>query len=95
MRALEKSGWEVWAAADVTLSSNLIREHGITLGLVYLEDADEPLPELEELILKHATMEWIALVSPAALERPSVRKIVAEAFHDYHTLPVDQSRHCI
>ena len=92
MRELENSGWEVWTATDVAISSNLIKEHCITLGLAYLGDTDEQLLELEELILKHATMEWIALVSPTVLGRLSVRKIVAEAFHDYHTLPVDHSR---
>jgi len=92
MRELGNADWKVWTASDVSMTNSLIGEHGITIGLACLEDACEHRPELEELVLKHATMEWIALVSPTALGRPGVRKFVAEAFHDYHTRPVDHNR---
>jgi DNA-binding NtrC family response regulator len=49
------------------------------------------LSELERLTARPG-MEWISVVSPAALDQPRRAKVVLESFHDYHTLPVDPNR---
>ena len=63
-----------------------------TVGLVCLRDCDRKLPELESFVLANHAIEWIALVSPDALEQPRVRKLIGDLFHDYHTFPLDPAR---
>lgn len=39
--------------------------------------------------LAHGNTEWVALLPRELLEHASVRRIIAERFFDYHTLPLD------
>lgn len=92
MNELAAAGWQVFAARDMAHANDLIAEHDVTAGLVYLEDTAEPPPDIEDIILANNSVEWIALAPPHALQWPNVRRVIGELFHDYHTLPPDHGR---
>ena len=57
---------------------------------------DTPAPpdqeEIEQLIAESPAVEWIALVEPRVLESQEFQIFLLQAFHDYHTLPIDPQR---
>lgn len=76
------------AAAKKTLSKNYC-----SVGLVAFDSwAPEFQEELEQLIAAAPTMEWIGIVSPQALESKEFKAFLLNAFHDYHTLPIEPQR---
>lgn len=74
-------------------AKNLLSRQPCSVGLVILDRSlQDSLEEVESLVAVTAKTEWIALVAPAYMEMANVRSFVANAFYDYHTLPVDLQR---
>lgn len=74
-------------------AKNLLSKQPCSVGLVILDRSlQDSLEEVESLVAATAKTEWIALVAPAYMEMANVRSFVANAFYDYHTLPVDLQR---
>lgn len=74
-------------------AKNLLSRQACSVGLVILDPSlQDSLEEVESLVAATSKTEWIALVSPAFMEMADVRSFVANAFYDYHTLPVDLQR---
>jgi len=64
-----------------------------SVGLIVIDPGkSQNQEEIESLIASTTLTEWIAIVSPQSLETQSFRTFVANAFHDYHTLPIDLHR---
>ncbi len=92
LRRLKESNWEVVVLPEL-LPANLPKTClDATVGLVCIENAEQQLPELEAFILANHTLEWIALVSPDAMQSSKMRRLVGELFLDYHTMPLDRER---
>lgn len=89
---LTESGWTVLATCNIAHAHALMVKQEISAGLVYLGDAAELSPELEDIILAHDAVEWIALTPTHALQLSNVRQMIGALFHDYHTLPLDCDR---
>jgi DNA-binding NtrC family response regulator len=71
----------------------LLAKQACTVGLVVF-DAPVLLNQeaVESLITYSTRTEWIAIVSAQSLESPSFQGFMLDAFHDYHTLPLDPQR---
>jgi len=92
LHALQDSDWEMAALPELSHVYPQRTKLDATVGLACIENAERQLPELESFILANHTVEWIALVSPHALQWPGVSKLIGDLFHDYHTLPLDRER---
>ena len=74
-------------------AKHLLSRQACSVGLLILDSSlKDSLEEVESLVAATSRTEWIALVAPAFMEMPHVRSFVANAFYDYHTLPVDLQR---
>lgn len=91
LHSLQDSDWEIAIPPELSHGHPKRIDLDATVGLAFIENAEE-LPELETFILANHTLEWIALVSPHALQVSGVRKLIGNLFHDYHTLPLDRER---
>ena len=80
-------------AGDVAAAREILHANQCTVGLVVF-DALAPLfrDEIEQLISATPTTEWIAIVTPEAIRSKALQAFILNAFHDYHTLPVDPQR---
>lgn len=92
LHELQGSDWEIGTLPELSLAKPVRANLDATVGLACIENAERLRPELEAFILANPTMEWIALVSPRALLRTHVKKLIDDLFHDYHTLPLDRER---
>jgi len=52
----------------------------------------EPPAALEEFLLRHWQVRWIALLPPGLLRLPCWRALVHAHCHDFHTMPLDAAR---
>lgn len=76
--------------ADAELA---LKKKPCSVGLLVLDASlVEKQDELESLITSTPQIEWVAIVTPKLLEIARVKSFVANAFYDYHTLPVDLDR---
>lgn len=92
LHGLQESDWEIVVLPELSYANSQRTSLDATVGLACIENAGQHLPELEAFILANHTVEWIALVSPNALQWPNVRKLIGDLFNDYHTLPLDRER---
>lgn len=70
----------------------LAKEH-CCVGLIVLDLLTPQLQEeVERLIASAPTTEWIGIVSAKSLESRDFQVFILNAFHDYHTLPIDPGR---
>lgn len=88
---LQDSDWEMVVLPELSHIYPQRTNLDATVGLACIENAEQ-LPELEAFILANHTAEWIALVSPQALQWENVSKLIGDLFYDYHTLPLDRER---
>ena len=80
-------------ANSINSANEALSRKQYAVGLIVLDSfISENLEAVESLIAAHSRTEWIALASPALLEIPTVRSVIARAFYDYHTLPIDRQR---
>ena len=89
----ELAHWNVHLAATVHEVETLLDLRDFRVGVVRFGAADDTeLAEIESIILASTNVSWIAVLDPSILPKPRVSRLVGEAFHDYHTLPLDTER---
>jgi DNA-binding NtrC family response regulator len=89
---LAAGGWQVRRYGD--LKGFLGRRSGeeSAVGLVVLDASDSfSRSELAELVADHHA-EWIAVVTREVATDPSIGRVLAQGFYDFHTLPLDLAR---
>lgn len=70
----------------------LARDH-CSVGLVVLDVLTPALQEEVERMIANAPMtEWIGIVSPDSLASRDFQTFILNAFHDFHTLPIEPRR---
>lgn len=80
-------------ASSVNGAGEILARKPCAVGLIILDSfISENQEAVESLIATHPRTEWIALASSMFLASATVRSFVANAFHDYHTLPIDRER---
>lgn len=81
------------SADSVATAKKILAKEHCSVGLVVLDESTPLLQEdIERLIASAPTTEWIGLVSPSSLESKAFQSFILNAFHDYHTLPIDPHR---
>ncbi|MGH8502502.1 MAG: sigma 54-interacting transcriptional regulator [Gammaproteobacteria bacterium] len=86
-------GWDVHHVNSTAPVKSLIDQHEFNVGLVLFNKADiDQEQHLEEFLSLTHPMAKLAIVSPTCLQHAKFRKLLAENFYDYHTLPLDPAR---
>ena len=70
---------------------HLPRIHPLTALIAFSDEVTDAEREFEGQLWRPDT-EWIALVTPTALQRPALRELLHRAFFDHHTLPINAPR---
>ncbi|MBN8463719.1 MAG: sigma-54-dependent Fis family transcriptional regulator [Dechloromonas sp.] len=78
---------------SVAAAKEILRANHCSVGLVVF-DSPEPAfrEEIEQLISATPTTEWIAIVTRTTIGYKALHAFILNAFHDFHTLPVDPQR---
>jgi DNA-binding NtrC family response regulator len=85
-------GWDIQPISILAQARIVASQGRHRVGLVVMDPPEAfELSELERLTARPG-MEWISVVSPAALRQPRRAKLVLEGFYDHHTLPIDPHR---
>ncbi|MGA9396244.1 MAG: VpsR-related response regulator, partial [Azonexus sp.] len=78
---------------SVVAAKKVLAKNYCSVGLVVFESlAPTFQDDIELLIAANPSTEWIALVSPKILEAKAFQSFILNAFHDYHTLPIEPQR---
>ena len=88
----QTSGWQTRSTLDVEQAHKAISHGGLHVGLVELSCScsESYLKQIEELLRRHAKIEWIALVFTENEKLPErLRQLIVDCFVDFHTLPID------
>jgi len=79
--------------ASVGAAKKILSQNSCSVGLIVFDSpAVLSQDEIERMILGAPTTEWIAVVSNKALNSKAFQAFILNAFHDYHTLPIDPRR---
>lgn len=85
--------WGVSPAADAKTACDLLRARSFRVGLAIIDvPTSKNLRDVEDVVMESPATEWIALVSRAALNVPEFARLLAGAFYDHHSLPIDHER---
>lgn len=78
---------------SVAAAKKILAKYYCSVGLVVFDSlAPGFQDEIEKLIAANPATEWIGIVTPNALEEKSFQAFILNAFHDFHTLPVEPKR---
>ena len=78
---------------SVAAAKKVLAKDYCSVGLVVFDSLTPAFQDdIELLIAASPTTEWIALVSPKILEAKAFQSFILNAFHDYHTLPIEPQR---
>lgn len=84
------SEWQVERVSSLTVAEKKLQEKDYPLVLVTI------VPELHEalhaLITQHASSLWIGLIQRDSLASETLRNLLADCFHDFHTFPLEPVR---
>lgn len=85
--SLRSAGWEV-DISDFSSASSFTAGVGVLrLRAEHLQE-----PDAVKALIKHSTVEWIAVLSAEELRLQNVGDFVCEWFFDFHTVPFDPAR---
>ena len=80
-------------AGSVAAAKEILHRNHCSVGLVVFDSlAPTFQDEIEQLISATPTTEWIAVVSPETKGSKALQTFILNAFHDFHTLPIDPER---
>ena len=78
---------------SVAAAKKVLAKSHCSVGLVVFDSfSPEFQDEIEKLIAATSTTEWIGIATPESLAAKSFQAFILNAFHDYHTLPVEPNR---
>ncbi|HSG24406.1 MAG TPA: sigma 54-interacting transcriptional regulator, partial [Azonexus sp.] len=78
---------------SVEAAKKILAKDHCSVGLIVLDELTPELKEeVERLIACAPTTEWIGIVSAKSLESRDFQLFILNAFHDYHTLPIEPRR---
>jgi DNA-binding NtrC family response regulator len=91
--ALRAAGWEPHPVHRPEQMRRLIEDAQFKVGVVRIgPDVPAGDPPYLTDVMRGGKTEWIALLPPKAIDAAQVRRVVADYFFDFHTLPLDISR---
>lgn len=78
---------------SVAAARKVLSKNHCSVGLVVFDSCPPTFQEdIEQLIAATPMTEWIGIVSPQAFESKQFQAFILNAFHDYHTLPIEPQR---
>jgi len=91
---LTRKGWQPMYARGTEDVLRLVGEHRFTVGLILLAKSfDEVrLREYRELVDSHSSLEWIAGLDRAHVERDAVKRFIVDQLRDFQVFPLDPER---
>jgi DNA-binding NtrC family response regulator len=90
---LRSAGWELDPVSSLEQIKRLRSTDEFGVGVVRFDA--EPTPEWLAMIgslLARTNAEWVAVMPKEVLANPDARRLIAESFFDFHTLPLDIGR---
>jgi DNA-binding NtrC family response regulator len=94
MAEVASQGWQVHVAPDAARAHQILGRHDFRVGLaqcdVYSQGGIKQ--QLVELLQANSRVQWVALLSKAAINTREVARFIGNYFYDFHTLPVDTKR---
>lgn len=88
---LSISGWDIITVSGLDAAVRALKEKpGVSVALVYLTPAN--CEAVEHLASRHDERLWVAIAESDDLKLDSIRRVIADQFFDYHTLPIDVHR---
>lgn len=85
--------WDITVASGLKNAGWLVGEPRFRVGLV-LDAGAFPVADLKQFLAAHRDILWVGAFRSTALSSPACRDLIADHFHDYHTLPFDAERLC-
>jgi len=80
-------------AGSVAAAREILHMNHCGVGLVVFDSlAPAYREEIEQLISATPATEWIAIVTPETIGCKALQAFILNAFHDFHTLPIDPQR---
>ena len=80
-------------ARSLAAAREILHTNHCGVGLVVFDSlAPAYREEIGQLISSTPTTEWIAIVTPETRESKALQAFILNAFHDFHTLPIDPQR---
>jgi DNA-binding NtrC family response regulator len=80
-------------AGSVVAAKEILHTNHCGVGLVVFDSlAPAYREEIEQLISATPATEWIAIVTPETIGCKALQAFILNAFHDFHTLPIDPQR---
>lgn len=91
VKHLSNAGWETVLVPNAESAFAVLRERDeIRVGLAWLRPDNSSV--VGALAADHSRVKWVAVTERRDLEDVSLRRVLAGAFHDYHTLPIEPDR---
>jgi DNA-binding NtrC family response regulator len=91
--ALRAAGWDPHPVHRPEQMHRLIEDAQFKVGVVRIgPDVPAGDPAYLTEVMRGGKTEWIALLPPKAIDAAQMRRVVADYFFDFHTLPLDISR---
>ncbi len=91
---MASAGWDVHRVSRADQIPALSKDFDFRVGIACIDGqgfGDKAIP-LGRFIPARSSMRWIAILKSDELDKPSICRLVANRFEDYHTLPVDPQR---
>ncbi|MYM37799.1 sigma-54 dependent transcriptional regulator [Duganella qianjiadongensis] len=87
------AGYSLHQVASLKEAERLQVLQPVRVGLLLIgTEFSEPPAALEEFLLRHWQVRWVALLPPRLLCQPCWRALVHAHCHDFHTMPLDAAR---
>ncbi|MDH3640211.1 MAG: sigma-54 dependent transcriptional regulator [Gammaproteobacteria bacterium] len=93
LKQISTSGWHTLVVSSATEASSVCKNNDdVRVGIARV--TKQNYLEIEELIVTHCEMEWVAMTTENELEGSSAVQdlLSSRLFYDYHTLPFDYER---
>ncbi len=89
---LVSGGWEVEQAPDIRGALSAAARNECNVGLAILDDPDTFEQADLARLLGATRIEWVVVLTKETAHRQDVAALIANGFHDFHTLPLDAER---
>ena len=89
---IRAAGWEVRTVDQCEDARRMVASRQYHVGLALFDQPGDWTWLDGRMLNPGAAMEWVALLTPAAMRQAVVGRRIRNNFFDYHTLPADKQR---
>ncbi|MBT0963490.1 sigma-54-dependent Fis family transcriptional regulator [Denitromonas sp. IR12] len=92
LMSLAGDSWCFHHVRDLVAAQRRQAQNPCRVGIVVLRDDPSALLSALPRLTGTAISEWLAVLEPRMLDDPHLSPCIVQHFHDFHTLPVDDTR---